>query len=827
MSVHTDVTNSRSEPTSRSLSLVLPAYNEAPVIEQAIEEADFALRELCDDYEIIVVDDGSHDETASLVQASIAHNPSVRLIQQATNQGYGAALRVGFACATKDLVAFTDADCQFDLRELSRFLLLSQNYDIVCGYRIDRKDTALRRLYSRGYNVLVRMLVGVCVRDIDCALKLFRREVVSQLEIRTDGFLVNSELLSQATRQGRSIVEVGVTHRPRAGGESTVSIHHIPRVLTSLLRYWWNSVQFPGDPLRQAVEARQPGRGWTWATLALLLLAAWFTLANLNYPLIDRDETRYAEIPREMLVTGNWVLPQLNFEPYYDKPPLLYWLCALAYRLFGVHEWTARLIPALAACATLAATVWFGTRWFGRHVGIWSGVVLALTVGFLFCSRYLLIDGLFTALVTFTWMTAFEAMRGRKLHLGWWLLSATCCGLAILSKGPLAWVLCLPPLFAYAWLTERSVKPRLSHYAVWMLISLAVAIPWCISVALQDPGFLQEFLWTHNLKRFAGAFHTKPLWYFIPVVLIAGHPWSSLTLPLTRFLLSRSPAVSAERTPALGFLMLWCAWCFVFFSLSKCKLATYVLPIAPAAALIVGVYLARVLREQRDWSDQLAVVWSPRIAASLTCLAAVVVLAYQWVTDSDSRWLVISWGIAWLMLGLVFAAVQNRLRTPMAAWSGATLTTALFAIMMMHEALPAYSRSQTLLGSAGTVVDLVGDAEQVLTFGHEFSEVPFYLNRSDIEHWQAIDLGKLSQTVAGHRRAILFVPQRYDLELIRAKLPVMTKMNVVTQRSSGQLVQLQFSADEPQEAIATNSKAVKPASWKDAATGSGWLRRAR
>ena len=396
----------RGQPRA-SISLVLPAFNEAEVIEQALDEADQALSELCDDYEILVVDDGSRDDTAEIVSRAIEHNPRIQIIRHSVNQGYGAALRHGFAAASKDLVGFTDADCQFDLRELDRLVLLAQSYDVVCGYRIDRKDTALRCLYSRVYNWIVRLLLGINVRDIDCALKLFRRDVVHDLQINTNGFLVNSELLTQARQKGHSIVEVGASHRPRAGGESSVSIHHIPRVLASLLRYWWNSVQFPGAAGRhhpatvlQDSKDRESGGVWSWGVLLLLLVAALFLMTNLNYPLIDRDETRYAEIPREMVATGNWVLPTLNFEPYYDKPPLLYWLCALNYSLFGVHEWTARLVPALAGWITLAATMWFGSRWFGRRAGLLSGVVLSLTAGFLFCSRYLLIDGLFTALLT-------------------------------------------------------------------------------------------------------------------------------------------------------------------------------------------------------------------------------------------------------------------------------------------------------------------------------------------------------------------------------------------------------------------------------------------
>ncbi|WP_141631584.1 glycosyltransferase family 2 protein, partial [Rhodopirellula baltica] len=228
-----------------SITLILPAYNEAEVIADAIMEADSALSSITHRYEIIVVDDGSSDATAEIVREFAKFIHSLRLIQHPRNQGYGAAIRSGFSAAQCDLVAFTDADCQFDLTELDRFVLLSERYDVVCGYRIDRKDSSLRCLYSKVYNLLVRAMLSTGVRDVDCALKMFDVNVAKKLRITGDGFLVNSEMLTQANRLGHSVVEVGVSHRPRTLGQSTVSITHIPKVLTSLVRYWWNEVQFP------------------------------------------------------------------------------------------------------------------------------------------------------------------------------------------------------------------------------------------------------------------------------------------------------------------------------------------------------------------------------------------------------------------------------------------------------------------------------------------------------------------------------------------------------------------------------------------------------
>src|SRR5262249_25505192 len=155
-------------------------------------------------------------------------------LQQPGNMGYGAALRAGFQAATLDHVAFTDADCQFDLRELEYMLPLTKHYEIVCGYRIDRQDPAKRRFFSCGHNTLITMLMGSPVRDLDCALKVFRRDKLQAILPESKNFLVNTEMMTRARQQGMSIVEVGVHHRPRAAGESKVSLRDIPKTLASL-----------------------------------------------------------------------------------------------------------------------------------------------------------------------------------------------------------------------------------------------------------------------------------------------------------------------------------------------------------------------------------------------------------------------------------------------------------------------------------------------------------------------------------------------------------------------------------------------------------------
>ncbi|QDV40727.1 Undecaprenyl phosphate-alpha-4-amino-4-deoxy-L-arabinose arabinosyl transferase [Stieleria neptunia] len=780
---------------SPSLSLVLPAWNEAEVIGQAIAEAESALSDLADRYEIIVVDDGSTDQTSALVREAARLNPAIRLIRHDDNLGYGAALRNGFAAATCDLVAFTDADCQFDLTELDRLVFLSQQYDIVCGYRIDRKDSRLRCFYSRVYNGIVRCLLGTEVRDVDCALKLFHREVVQDLTISTSGFLVNSELLTEAKKQGHSVVEVGVSHRPRAAGNSTVSAAHIPKVLAGLVRYWWNTIQFPSVATAGVVSGP-----FSIVHGLLLVVAALFLFTNLGYPLIDRDETRYAEIPREMLVSGNWVLPQLNFQPYYDKPPLLYWLCAISYRVFGVSEWSARLVPALAAFGTLLATMWFGNRNFGSRIGLFATGVLMLSVGFVFTSRYLLIDGVLTLLTTLSLFSVYEAIKPavgkRTLHLGWWLAAATFCGLAFLTKGPLALVLLLPPLIVFSWLTESYVAPTIRHYLMLLGVVAGITAPWLVAVSMQAPSFLVEFFYRHNVARFAGEFHARPIWFFIPVLLLAGHPWTFLTIPYAGFLTSRTRSVSQSRPPVLGFMMLWSGWCFVFFSIAKCKLPTYLLPAAPALSLMVGHYLVYVTKRSathpREW---FARFWSARTATATTCLAGVGFSAFIALTGANVSIANYVWILIWtsLLVGsLLMIADRHQVKY---AWGSSSALALLLAVMVMHQIVPAYSRRQTIFAAASpSLAKIPLNAElPIATLSHEFSEVPFYLQRSDVRHFDGNNATALGEFIAENEHALIIMEKHVLIGQLRERLPDGTRIQLIDERGPARLLQVTAS----------------------------------
>jgi len=230
---------------SQPLSVVLPAYNEQENVGVLVARALEVLPSIVEDFEIIVVDDGSEDDTAAVVGAMLVrHSPRLRLVRHSDNQGYGAAIRTGFRFARGDLLFYTDSDNQFDISELRGFLPLIDSCDVAVGFRLSRCDTMRRSIASWVYNRLANVLFRVRVRDVNCAFKLFRREVIEQIDLESTDFFIDTEMLARARRRRFRIVQKGVNHYPRMAGETTVRPSDVSRTLLTIARLW-RHIHFP------------------------------------------------------------------------------------------------------------------------------------------------------------------------------------------------------------------------------------------------------------------------------------------------------------------------------------------------------------------------------------------------------------------------------------------------------------------------------------------------------------------------------------------------------------------------------------------------------
>jgi 4-amino-4-deoxy-L-arabinose transferase-like glycosyltransferase len=339
---------------------------------------------------------------------------------------------------------------------------------------------------------------------------------------------------------------------------------------------------------QSALTLRQPRRIlWAlWIALALV----WFAAVPLR-PLLDPDEGRYAEIPREMLVSGDWVTPRLDGLKYFEKPPLQYWATATAYSLFGQSEWTARLWTVGLGFLCLPMVFAFTTRLRGAAAGLCALLTLAVSPYFEIVAHLNLLDAGFTL-----WLTgavfAFalgqcepvDSARQRRWMLAAWMAAA----LAVLSKGIVVGVLAGASLVLYT-LIERDYRPwRRLHLRAGLPLFILVTAPWFIAASRRNPAFLHFFFVHEHFARYLTAVHQRvePWWYFGMILLIAALPWL-VSLPRSM------SAAWCERTAEnifkpLKFMLIFAAVTLLFFSTSESKLAPYILPMMPPLAVIVG-----------------------------------------------------------------------------------------------------------------------------------------------------------------------------------------------------------------------------------------------
>ena len=396
-------------------------------------------------------------------------------------------------------------------------------------------------------------------------------------------------------------------------------------------------------------------RWWGWVALAIV----WLVTIQIR-PMLDPDEGRYAEIPREMVTTGHWITPRLDGLKYFEKPALQYWATAAIYSVVGLSNWSSRLWTVLLGFACLPMIYAWVARLYDRRSAVASVVLLALSPYFGIVGHLDLLDAGFTF-----WMcaTVFAFTRGQcappgsRSERNWALLSWALAALAILSKGIVVFVLDGGALILYSVL-ERDARPwRRMHFALGIPILLALAAPWFILVSLRNPDFAPYFFIHEHFQRFltTEAHRVEPWWYFLPLLAVGAFPW---LVPLARGTLAawREPASDLQFKP-LKFLMIFSALTLVFFSISDSKLATYILPMFPPLAAITGV----------------AIVHRPgflgrttRAAAGLALFVAGGLLIYSQHRNGMIPRQAIDWAIAAAVAALAAAVASWR------RWDGVT-----------------------------------------------------------------------------------------------------------------------------------------------------------
>ncbi|VWB21385.1 glycosyltransferase family 39 protein [Burkholderia lata] len=339
--------------------------------------------------------------------------------------------------------------------------------------------------------------------------------------------------------------------------------------------------------------SRLPLNRITLVLLVVALAIVWFAPLGLRH-LIPSDEGRYAEMAREMFVTGDWITPRYNGYKYFEKPPLQTWLNALTFAWFGIGEWQARLYTAVASFAGILLVGYTGARLFNPLSGFLAAVVLA-------SSPYWNLMGHFNALdmgLAF-WMSLSlcSLLLAQRPGLrpaaarGWMWACWAAMAFAVLSKGLVGLILPGAVLVLYTLVARDWVLWKRLYLVSGLVIFFAIVTPWFVLVQQRNPEFFNFFFIVQQFRRYLTPEQNRPgpLYYFVPVLLVGFLPWLSVAWQSIRHAL-RMPRQPNGFSPMLV-LLIWSAFIFLFFSASHSKLISYVLPVAPALALIIGAYL--------------------------------------------------------------------------------------------------------------------------------------------------------------------------------------------------------------------------------------------
>lgn len=222
-----------------TLTIFFPCYNEEANVERVTRAAVAVGRQVADELEVIIVNDGSRDRTGEIADRLAAEIPEVRAVHNRPNQGYGGALARGFKAATKNWIFYTDGDGQFDLGELPRLLPLLETHDVVSCYRLNRQDSWVRKLNAWAWTTLVNVLFGLWLRDVDCAFKIYPKTFIDRIELQSRGALIDTEMLAKARNLGLRIAQIGVHHYPRTAGRQTgANLRVILRAFKELFRLY-------------------------------------------------------------------------------------------------------------------------------------------------------------------------------------------------------------------------------------------------------------------------------------------------------------------------------------------------------------------------------------------------------------------------------------------------------------------------------------------------------------------------------------------------------------------------------------------------------------
>lgn len=351
--------------------------------------------------------------------------------------------------------------------------------------------------------------------------------------------------------------------------------------------------------------------------LAVIVAILTIYLVPLGFhPLLEPDEGRYSEIPREMIESGNYITPKLNYVKYFEKPPLLYWMNAINFKIFGQNEFSARLFTATCALLGIAATGALGTFMFGGLSGCLAAIITAFSLLYFAIGTINLTDMPLSFFITLA-LVSFYIGQNKK-NRKWYLLFYASMALGLLTKGLVAIVLPGGIIFWYIIFTRKWNLILDALYIPGILLFFAISVPWFWLVCRDNPDFFHFFFIQEHFLRYATKMHNRyePFWFFLPMIPVGLMPWTGFLFSLfSKDSILLSPTYKHERDSSI-YLLLWFGVILLFYSLSDSKLIPYIVPCIPPLAILMGADISRMIKNRRwhggamEWQVGFAILFS-------------------------------------------------------------------------------------------------------------------------------------------------------------------------------------------------------------------------
>jgi dolichol-phosphate mannosyltransferase len=732
-----------------TLSIVLPVHNEAGSLPVLWNELLAVMPRLGERVEVIFVDDGSTDASTDIIRDLVSRDERVRLLRFERQVGLTAAFLAGLGAARGELLATMDSDLQSDPRDLELLMQHLDGADAVIGARLVRHDSWLKRVSSRVANAIRNWATYEHVADSACSLRVIRRACLAAWPPYEGMHRFVPTLLRLA---GHRVVTVPVHHRERRFGASKFSVRNRALIaFRDLLAVAWmmrRRVRYRivedvggGTSIERrvtgrfgaadvpAAQSRRRFAGATAAVLPVVLASALFLPAIGQRSIYHPDEARYAVLAKTMLETGDWLVPQINQELHFEKPPLFIWAIALISRLTGgVTAFSATLPAALAGIAGVLGTVLLGRRLFGGPAGLMAGLMLALTPGYFWHARLALADMMVTAFIVWSAWAFWRALDDPASERRWLAVFYVCVGLAVSAKGPAG---LMPILVCGAFvLADRGVRGlRMFRPLMGVAILAVVWAPWAIAFITHGGAGLIQSVVVEDYGVHVGRWERfSELFFAVGPLGFAALPWS-VFVPMAAVSGLRSGDPATRRK--FWFLAAWSLAYVIAITAMTHKRDRYLLPVYPAIALMIGWLWS-------EWvSGRLPTALrrhAPLIAVFAVATSALLLLPARhreelavWIPATLGRALPV---VVVLLVAGALAYLACRAIQPAAAF---TVLAAGMALVMMYETrvfVVQYNRAYDVRGFADRLAQRVRAADELLAFRYGRLAYDFYLGRS-------------------------------------------------------------------------------------------------